>query len=230
MQKLFLQVPAAILRKLPPLCARTANVTRCISTYVMLNRYVELRVFALQIYLTESSHLLPTKVENETVDALLKTLHDLALVTKVLQGQLVTLLEALHLFDEVISGFCSSADRVGIGTVIGRKTVIIKNNSFESAIVKTQSNNERDLSVIETRSVGDLLLKRRVRAVRLCESNKTTLYAEMVLKQMRSSGDKKKRKFINFDLFWVHRTSVSAFYQRLDLHFRITAIGFCHLI
>lgn len=108
----------------------------------------------------------------------MKKRHDLDLVTKTLQSESVTLADAHDLFDEVISRFSGIADRLGIETGIGTKTVIIKNDSFESTIVETQSSNQKVLSVIEAHSVKDLLLKKSMQAVRRCESNRPKLSAK----------------------------------------------------
>ena len=58
MHKLCYHIPAAMLRRLTPLSAFTANVTRWSSTHAMLKRYVAIREFITEIDLTEISLLL----------------------------------------------------------------------------------------------------------------------------------------------------------------------------
>lgn len=78
----------------------------------MLSRYKVLPIFSLQINLPDLSELLPTEVEDEAVDAMLKKFCDLGSVTKAIQDELIRLAKAHALFDEVILRFLSSADRL----------------------------------------------------------------------------------------------------------------------
>lgn len=135
----------------------------------------------MQINLPELSQLLRTEVENEAVDALSTKLRDHALVDKELQNVSVISAEARALIEEVISRYRSSAER------LGTEVIIAENKVFESAIFKIQSNNEKDVSVIEARCVKGILLKESLEAIVPCDFNKPTSLPENVLKRMQSS-------------------------------------------
>lgn len=120
----------------------------------MLNNHVNLWVFNLQISLSGLSQFPLTEISDEANDALLKKLCDLNSVTKALKNELVTLAKPSALFNEVISGFASNTNR------LGTKQSKVENNASESAIVKTQSDNEKNFAFIKARSMKNLLLKK----------------------------------------------------------------------
>lgn len=106
------QVITVMLKRLTPLCTRTANATRWSSIYFILKRYVKRRVFILRIDLPKLSQLLLTKVEDENVDPLSEKLNDLDSITETLQDESVTLAEARAPFDEMVSRFHSNTNRL----------------------------------------------------------------------------------------------------------------------
>lgn len=95
------------------------------------------------------------------------------------------------MIEKVISRFPSSADK------LRTKANIIKNEAFESTIVKIQSDNKKHLSLIEARTMKALLLTGSVQVVGPCKSRTPTCFNRKVLKQMRSSEVKMESKFMD---------------------------------
>ncbi|RQM24204.1 hypothetical protein B5M09_007767 [Aphanomyces astaci] len=147
MTKLRFTLPAARLRRVTPLRAITLSATRWSSTFNMLKRYIELKPFLWAIADDSIDVLRLNVVENREVTALLVTLEDLNSITLALQGDECSLLEVRQIFDTVIEDYPNAVGR------LGPSARVVKNPSFESAIVKILRGTETTMTAEERESV-----------------------------------------------------------------------------
>lgn len=130
MKKLKNILPTAKLCKLTPLRAKTAQVTRWPSTYEMLKRYFQLKVFLPQLNLPEIDDLLPSPVEERELQRLVDNLKELDEVTKHLQYETINLEDVRTDFDTIIELYQD------MGEYLGHDAPIVLCKEFEDAIVK----------------------------------------------------------------------------------------------
>ena len=148
MRRLKYAIPASKLRKFTDLRAKTKNVTRWSSTYKMLLRYTEIKSHLHALQLLELEPLIPTLVEDKRIEGLVKILADLNSVTVVLQSNATNLAMVRDLFDEIITVYSSTKNR------LSANAAIVQCPQFESAIVKIQNDEVSRLTPAETDSVA----------------------------------------------------------------------------
>ena len=151
MSKFRYPIPAAKLRKLTPLKAKTYVETRWSSAVEMLRRYALLRDFFPRIDLEGLDEMLLTVSGNKIVDKLCSQFSDLNSITKGLQSNSVTISEVRAYFDEVIDMYPEAHAR------LSSRASIVKQPDFESALLKLQEGNAGQLSFIEKQSVECLM-------------------------------------------------------------------------
>lgn len=140
MSKLKDPVPAGKLRKHTPLVAKTRNVTRWGSTFIMLERYCAIKDYIPKLDLKDIEEMTITKKRNDVVDSLFERLAEMESVTKALQSDTTTLSDARALFDTVIGYFPTTEDR------LKANAGIIHSINFENAVRKIQTGEVKKLS------------------------------------------------------------------------------------
>ncbi|ETI44632.1 hypothetical protein F443_10683 [Phytophthora nicotianae P1569] len=129
MRKLRTLKQAAKLRAKTPLVAVLRQDTRWSSTFAMLKRYCKLSE-CISADDEELADLLLSRGDHRKLDALLASLQDVASVSKHLQSDGLTLLDARVLFDELIKSHPSFTKYLAADADIVHSTV------FEQAVVK----------------------------------------------------------------------------------------------
>ncbi|ETI39296.1 hypothetical protein F443_15115 [Phytophthora nicotianae P1569] len=129
MRKLRTLKQAAKLRAKTSLVAVLRQDTRWSSTFAMLKRCCKLRE-CISADDEELADLLPSRGDHRKLDALLASLQDVASVSKHLQSDGLTLLDARVLFDELIKSHPSFTKYLAADADIVHSTV------FEQAVVK----------------------------------------------------------------------------------------------
>ncbi|RHY87092.1 hypothetical protein DYB37_010240 [Aphanomyces astaci] len=150
MTKLRFTLPAARLRRLTPLVAKTNNTTRWSSTYSMLKRYNEIKSFLIDINDNNIDVLRLNVVEDREVTTLLTKLEDLNAITLALQSEDCSLLDARQIFDTVIEDYPDAAAR------LDRSTAIVKNPAFEDGVVKVLLGSKASLTSVEAQAIKAL--------------------------------------------------------------------------
>jgi hypothetical protein len=98
MSKLKNLIPAAKLRKLTHLKAKTRNATRWSSTFEMILRYIKIRDFLPLLEINELDELLLTVSENCEIDSICEEMKDFKSISKTLQQDAITLADTRFLF------------------------------------------------------------------------------------------------------------------------------------
>ena len=155
MSKLRFPVAAAKLRKHTELRALGANRTRWSSTFVMLNRYLQIRQFIGLLHISGIEELMLTPTEEKEAEKLCQMLSDFDSVTKALQSNTVTLSEVRVLFDSIITAYPSTIGR------LSTNSPIVSNPDFEKGIVKIQTGRSTELTLNESIAVSSLNLNIR---------------------------------------------------------------------
>jgi hypothetical protein len=106
-------IPAAKLRKFTHLKSKMRNSTRWSSTFTMLQRYLQIKIFLPQLDLDEIDELIPQAREDKEIEALLVDLTQLHSVTMALQSETLTLYDVRSLFDAFIESFPSLGEHLG---------------------------------------------------------------------------------------------------------------------
>ncbi|EGZ23866.1 hypothetical protein PHYSODRAFT_484147 [Phytophthora sojae] len=129
MRKLRTLKQAAKLRAKTPLAAVLRQDTRWSSTFSMLKRYFRLRPF-ISADDEELADFLPSRLAHPKLETLLASLRDVESVSKHLQGDGLTPLDARVLFDELLKSHPSFAKYLATDADIVHSAV------FEQAVVK----------------------------------------------------------------------------------------------
>ncbi|RHY54374.1 hypothetical protein DYB34_008861 [Aphanomyces astaci] len=149
MTKLRFTLPAARLRRLTSLVAKTNKTTRWSSTYSMLKWYNEIKSFLIDINDNNIYVLRLNVVEDREVTALLTKLEDLNAITLALQFEDCSF-DARQIFDTVIEDYPDAAAQ------LGRSAVIVKNPAFEDGVVKVLLGSEASLTSVEAEAIKAL--------------------------------------------------------------------------
>lgn len=126
------------------------NSTRWSSVFFMIKRFCDLREVLPKLGSETIDDLTPNNTQCRKIEAVLTKLSDLESVTKVLQDDSISISDVKHLFEEVVTSFESTNDK------LRPDADIILNPEFESAIAKIQDNKESTLSSLENISVENL--------------------------------------------------------------------------
>jgi hypothetical protein len=100
MSKLKNLIPAAKLRKLTHLKAKTRNTPRWSSTFEMILRYIKIRDFLPLLGINDLDELLLTVRENRDIDSICDETKDFESISKALQQDATTLADTRLQFDE----------------------------------------------------------------------------------------------------------------------------------
>ena len=198
LQKLMCQlknlVPAAKLRRLTHLKAKTSCPTRWSSVIDMIDRYKKIHSCIIQIDDDKVLDLVPTSREMKKLDELYIILIDLNSATKCFQRENITFADVRAVLDEIIVIHPSLASRLETNAEI----ILFK--SFESAIAKIEDGLEASLNDAE-KDAANHLLKETQRSHDLF---KNLPLAERVLKRRRFS---KTAKSSYIDVRFIQATS-----------------------
>lgn len=150
-QKLMVELPnvlpSAKLRQITGLRQLVNNVTRWSSTYIMLKRYLQLRILIPQLQLMDVSILLSSLATKDTLEKRLMLSKKLESVRKIFQDDKITLCNVQALFDAVIDQNPSSESRLVI------EASIVMQPDFECLKVNVQENRISELSIYEKVSI-----------------------------------------------------------------------------
>lgn len=147
MKKMSFQIPAAKLRKLTHLRPKLRNDTRWSSTYVMLQRYIQVHEIIKQIELPEVQELRLCDGDHVEVERLFRLLGDLQSVTKELQFEDVGLCLACVLFDGVMEKHPQASSR------LRPRSPLVENPAFERGVCKVKNGEEHALTCAERKSL-----------------------------------------------------------------------------
>lgn len=143
MKKLRNLIPSAKLRGLTHLKAKVDNVTRWSSSLEMLLRYQQIRQYLHLIDLDFITENILKPSENKQVDSLCASLRQLDSIAKALQCDNITVGQARTYFDTVIFDYPQTTAR------LSANAEIVKDPTFESAVVKLQTNRGAELTTAE---------------------------------------------------------------------------------
>ncbi|ETM43308.1 hypothetical protein F442_11560 [Phytophthora nicotianae P10297] len=129
MRKLRTLNQAAKLRMKTPLMPILRQDTRWSSTFSMLERYIRLREF-LSADDDDMADLLPSRADHRKLEDLLSKLRCIESISKKLQGDELTLLDARALFDGLFEL------RPSMTTYLSPDAEIVHSPVFEAAVVK----------------------------------------------------------------------------------------------
>ena len=165
--------------ELTKLRALGANTTRWSSTFVMLQRYLDIKEFITQLDIPGIETLMLSPAEDKKIENLCVKLSELDSVTKALQSNTIPFYKVHILFDSIIQEYPELSEK------LSPEARIVLNLEFESALVKLQSGRSDDLSTCE-KFAARILLKPESGEVEVESDNDTGLsFADRVLQKAR---------------------------------------------
>ena len=195
MKKLQNLIPAAKLRRINHLKAKTSIKTRWSSTYAMITRFRQISDFILKIDLTEIICMMPTHAEMKQLDKLYSLLRDLDSVTNHFQSETASLAEIRAILNGVLEQYPETLHR------LNDRADIILHSDFESARAKIQDDKEDQLTDEEKLCVTALLKDKTASPI---DDISLLPLAQRVLKK-RKMMKEKKSEYI--DLRFLQGTS-----------------------
>jgi hypothetical protein len=175
MSKLKNLIPAAKLRKLRHLKAKTRNATQWSSTFEMILRYDKIRDFLPLLEINELDELLLTVRENHEIDSIYEEMKDFESISKALQQDATTLADTRLLFDEISNAYPALKEK------LAANANIVLDKYFESAIIRIQQGKAGSLMPSEEQSVRNLKKLPKQNH----ESIESGCFADRVLKKQR---------------------------------------------
>lgn len=183
MVKLRNLIPAANLRKHTNLRPILNNKTRWSSTSQILRRYIVLQPFLEKLQIKELTDLLLGPKGHSDVAEVLEILTKFDSVTKFLQREDTTILQARSLFDSILADFPSTEWR------LQGDADIVHSPLFESALCKIQDQRENDLTISEAVSVNMLVID----SPQATEDITGLSYVQQALKKRKVGGGSHKK-------------------------------------
>lgn len=147
---------ASLLRSKTQLCAERKNATRWWSIYKMLQKWINLKEYILQVESFPESVLdkIPTAAEQPQIAQLIASLADFESVAKSFQfsgDKQPNQEDARVLFDSLLAAYPAKAD--ALRPYLAADAPIVNNPDFENALVKIQGGKESELTENEKYSV-----------------------------------------------------------------------------
>ncbi|OWY95672.1 hypothetical protein PHMEG_00034260, partial [Phytophthora megakarya] len=180
MRKLRTLKQAAKLRAKTPLMPVLRQDTRWASTFAMLKRYFRLREF-LSADDEELADLLPSRVAHRKLEGVMSDLRCVESVSKMLQSEGLTLLDARDLFDGLLEA------RPSMTNCLAPNAAIVHSPEFETAVVKVLAGKQE---LLDELAALEPLLQRDVSSSESAESSSEEEgFAEHILKRRRISSE-----------------------------------------
>lgn len=158
--------------------AEQGNETRSISTFHMLQRYLNIKQHVPDLVNSELKELLLNSIKLQEMKLIWKSIAELDSATVDLQDQYTTVADARKLIDAIIEKHASKS------TCICQRAVIVENESFESAIFKVKKPKEDMLSTTQKSAIRNLQANDQSSKWRSNESDCSN-FASRALKQRR---------------------------------------------